>query len=166
MKFLFEKNKFLQDTRLEIPPTPSLFCHFSEKDRILVPNKKCHFMLYNNKILYNIGTRYDQDCKNHEIATILTKVDELRNLDSCEHIWERGVGFAQTPPQVIIMIFNIARQKRIIVVMIRNSKSKVNVQVPQHHHHRAELLRLLLACCRFFYLFYQFYQFLSVITSF
>ena len=33
----------------------------------------------------------------------LLQVDELRNLDSCEHIWERGVGFAQTPPQVDIL---------------------------------------------------------------
>ena len=36
-------------------------------------------------------------------VTLLLQVDELRNLDSCEHIWERGVGFAQTPPQVDIL---------------------------------------------------------------
>jgi hypothetical protein len=46
------------------------------------------------------------------------EVDELRQLDSCEHIWEQGVGFVGTPGQV-----------------------------PSHHHHRTELLRLLLACC-------------------
>ena len=46
------------------------------------------------------------------------KVDELINLDSCEYIWEKGVGFAQTPSQS-----------------------------PQHHHNRLELLRLILTCC-------------------
>jgi hypothetical protein len=35
------------------------------------------------------------------------EMEELTNLDSCEYIWERGVGFAQTP-----------------------------TQVPQHHHNR------------------------------
>jgi hypothetical protein len=36
------------------------------------------------------------------------EVEELCNIDSCEYIWERGVGFAQTPSQV-----------------------------PQHHHNRS-----------------------------
>ena len=49
--------------------------------------------------------------------TTSIKVDELINLDSCEYIWEKGVGFAQTPSQA-----------------------------PQHHHNRMELLRLLLTC--------------------
>jgi len=44
------------------------------------------------------------------------EMDDLENLDTCEYIWEKGVGFAQT-----------------------------QVQVPQHHHNRCELLRLLLA---------------------
>ena len=28
------------------------------------------------------------------------EVDELENLDSCEHIWEKGVGFAQNTAQI------------------------------------------------------------------
>jgi len=45
------------------------------------------------------------------------EVDELENLDSCEHIWEKGVGFAQN-----------------------------TAQIPQQHYNRCELLRLLLTC--------------------
>ena len=44
-------------------------------------------------------------------------MDELVNLDSCEYIWEKGVGFDQTASQS-----------------------------PQHHHNRVELLRLVLTC--------------------
>lgn len=46
------------------------------------------------------------------------EVDELVNIDSCEFIWEVGVGCAQS-----------------------------TAQVTQHHHNREELLRLLLTCC-------------------
>ena len=45
------------------------------------------------------------------------EVDELSGLDSCELIWEKRVGFAQTP-----------------------------VQVNQHHHNRTELLRPIITC--------------------
>ncbi|XP_037947333.1 protein HID1 [Teleopsis dalmanni] len=31
------------------------------------------------------------------------KVDELANIDSCEYIWEAGVGFAQSPPKMAHM---------------------------------------------------------------
>jgi len=43
--------------------------------------------------------------------------EDLSNIDSCAYIWEAGVGFASSPPQVI-----------------------------QHNIHRAELLKLLLTC--------------------
>ena len=96
-------------------------------------------------------------------ATFILQVDELRNLDSCEHIWERGVGFAQTPPQVDILHHAGADvetkyQSRTakppctyLSLANTNTLSRMQIQnqVPQHHHHRAELLRLLLACCRF-----------------
>ena len=54
------------------------------------------------------------------ITMILIKVDELRNLDSCEHIWERGVGFAQTPPQVtmIMIIMVMFMMMSIIIIMV------------------------------------------------
>ncbi|XP_023346398.1 protein HID1 isoform X3 [Eurytemora carolleeae] len=45
------------------------------------------------------------------------EVDDLDSLDSCEYIWEKGVGFAQSQQQI-----------------------------PQHHHNRSELLCLLLTC--------------------
>ena len=45
------------------------------------------------------------------------EVDELSGLDSCELLWEKGVGFAQRP-----------------------------VQVNQHHHNRTELLRPIISC--------------------
>jgi len=45
------------------------------------------------------------------------EVDELVNIDSCEYIWEKGVGCAQSM-----------------------------VQVALHHHTRQEMLRLLLTC--------------------
>ena len=46
------------------------------------------------------------------------KVDELRNLDSCEHIWERGVGFAQTSPQVLMMMVMVMVMMAMMVMMV------------------------------------------------
>ncbi|XP_076309037.1 LOW QUALITY PROTEIN: protein HID1-like [Tachypleus tridentatus] len=43
--------------------------------------------------------------------------EDLQSIDSCEYIWEAGVGFAHTPPQV-----------------------------PQHDYNRTEILKLLLTC--------------------
>lgn len=45
------------------------------------------------------------------------KAEDLQALDSCEYIWEAGVGFAQSPPHN-----------------------------PQHEMNRTELLKLLLTC--------------------
>lgn len=34
------------------------------------------------------------------------KVDELQSIDSCEYIWEAGVGFAYSPPRYPILDSN------------------------------------------------------------
>lgn len=51
------------------------------------------------------------------ISLFQDKAEELSAIDSCEYIWEAGVGFAQSPPRI-----------------------------PSYDANRTELLKLLLTC--------------------
>ena len=55
--------------------------------------------------------------QNFTIIILLSQVDELINLDSCEYIWDKGVGCAHS-----------------------------STQSPELHHNRVLLLHLILAC--------------------
>jgi hypothetical protein len=60
-------------------------------DFTVAPHKKNLSVWKNLKNLSNF--------QNYKLIIVSFKNDEIKTIDSCEYIWEAGVGFSHSPPQ-------------------------------------------------------------------